>query len=528
MMTSNNTPPSSPPGEPISRRLKLKPVDRAQMVMRAIEVDQLVAADNPVRSIWAFVGQLDLGLFYEPILSREGSVGRSAHDPQVLICLWLWAYGEGIGSARELSRRCEDHPVCQWLTGLESINYHTLSDFRIGYHHALNDLFVQALGVLSAEGLITLKRVDHDGTKIRADVSFDSFRRGKTLADHLQAARQQVAALADPNGPETTPRQKAARKRAARERQDRLERAMNTWTRLDQNRRKNQDTNKDQEDKGNQGKSKSKGKGKEKIRVSRSEPDCRIMKHRGGGRLPSHNIQLTTDGERGLLVGVAATDHPVDQGLLEPGLDRVRENLGLDPDTAVTDGGYVNREAVLAMARRSTQWIAPPLPVKTGGLGRLARRGVALEFYPEHFIYNAEEDLYRCPAGQELPKISTEQSDSVIRHIYAAKKEVCRACPNRDRCCPGTQTRGRSITKFEERPQVADFQEKMNRPEIKTEYKRRGQLVEFPIAWIKEKMKFRRFHVRGRAKAGLEMLWVGLAYNLIQWIRYTRTPAVNG
>ena len=75
---------------------------------------------------------------------------------------------------------------------------------------------------------------------------------------------------------------------------------------------------------------------------------------------------------------------------------------------------------------------------------------------------------------------------------------------------------------------VADFQEKMNRPEIKTEYKRRGQLVEFPIAWIKEKMKFRRFHVRGRAKAGLEMLWVGLAYNLIQWIRYTRTPAVNG
>ncbi len=51
---------------------------------------------------------------------------------------------------------------------METINYHTLSDFRAAHGQALEALFVQVLGVLSEEGLVTLERVMHDGTKIKS------------------------------------------------------------------------------------------------------------------------------------------------------------------------------------------------------------------------------------------------------------------------------------------------------------------------------------------------------------------------
>ena len=77
----------------------------------------------------------------------------------MLISLWLYAYSQGIGSAREVSRRCDFDPAFQWLTGLEGISYHTLSSFRVEHGEALKQLEGQVLGVLSYEGLIDLKPI---------------------------------------------------------------------------------------------------------------------------------------------------------------------------------------------------------------------------------------------------------------------------------------------------------------------------------------------------------------------------------
>jgi transposase len=66
--------------------------------------------------------------------SHQSSVeegGRPAFDPQLLISLWVYAYSQEIGSAREVARRCEYDPAFQWLTGLAEVNYHTLADFRV-------------------------------------------------------------------------------------------------------------------------------------------------------------------------------------------------------------------------------------------------------------------------------------------------------------------------------------------------------------------------------------------------------------
>jgi hypothetical protein len=110
---------------------------------------------------------------------------------------------------------------------MTSINHHSLSDFRVDHKLSLESLMVEVLALLSAEDLITLERVMHDGTKIKANASSKSFRRGKTLLEHLKLAQEQVAAVDELQvTDEGNLRQKKAQERAARDRKERLEKSL--------------------------------------------------------------------------------------------------------------------------------------------------------------------------------------------------------------------------------------------------------------------------------------------------------------
>jgi transposase len=209
-------------------RPRLVSVDRRPMVMRAIEVERLMEADHPARAIWELVGRLDLSRYCAEIGSVEGRAGRDHTDPQVLICLWRYAYSRGISSAREVARRGEYEPAFQWRCALAGVSHRTFSGFRSRQKAALQDLFVQVLGMLSAEGLITLERVTLDGTKIKANAGGNTFRRKEKLEAHLQLAREQVRLMEKQSAEaeQMARRQVAARRRAARQRQSRLEAAV--------------------------------------------------------------------------------------------------------------------------------------------------------------------------------------------------------------------------------------------------------------------------------------------------------------
>src|ERR1035437_6222287 len=201
-------------------------VNRQQMSWRAVDVERLIGEDHAARVIWTLVGRLDLSRFYDGIESSTEEGGRPAIDPQLLISLWVYAYSQGIGSAREVARRCEFDPAFQWLTGLEEVNYHTLADFRVEKQNELDELFAQVLAALSKEGLITLEQVMQDGTKIKALASTRSYQREGTIREHLERSRQRVAEMGDPRNEEASPRVKQARERAQREQRERLENAL--------------------------------------------------------------------------------------------------------------------------------------------------------------------------------------------------------------------------------------------------------------------------------------------------------------
>ena len=485
---------------------RLKSIDRRQMLFRTVDVDRLVDEDHAVRAIWAFALRLDLDAFYAPIKAVEGVAGREAWNPLLLVSLWLYAYSRGIGSAREVARRCEYEPAFQWLTGMQEVNHHTLSDFRVDHAAALDDLFAQALGLLSAEGLITLERVMHDGTKVQASAGSDSFRREGRIREHLEAAREQVAAMGDPRQ-DSTPRRRAAQERAARERQERLEKALEA---LEKIRR-----------------TKAGEEARQEARASMTDPDARIMKQSNGGYGPAYNVQLSTDAAQGIIVGVDVSQSASDYGELSGAVERVEENLGRKPQQVVVDGGFTSRENILKMDEQGVDLVGSLDEHDAQSAGQMKRRGVAEAFYPRAFTYDAREDVYRCPAGQVLRHTGQEKRIGVIHHQYRAERGLCAACPWKDRCCPGNERRGRSITRAVEAPAVRAFIDKMKTDAAQAVYRLRGAVAEFPNAWIKTKIGLRQFRVRGLPKVLCEALWACLTHNIQQWIRLCwRQPLV--
>src|SRR5262249_37374783 len=124
-----------------------------------VDLDGAVAHEHPVRAIWALVERLDLSGYTAAINARDATPGRPAIDPRILLTVWLYAYSQGIGHARAVARLCTAHDAYRWICGGVTVNYHTLSDFRVAHEAALDEVFTQVVGILWHQGLVTLERV---------------------------------------------------------------------------------------------------------------------------------------------------------------------------------------------------------------------------------------------------------------------------------------------------------------------------------------------------------------------------------
>lgn len=493
---------NSLPGVP-----RLGSINRQQLVLRSVDVEKLIDEDHSARLIWQLIGRLDLGRYHAQIEAVEGRAGREHTDPQLLISLWVYAYSRGVSSARELARQCEYEPGCQWLCGLQAISHRTLSGFRSDHKAALDDLFVQVLGMMSAEGLVTLERVTLDGTKIKANAGGKSFRRKEKLAAHLELARGQVQVLNAQAEEEdhTATRRAAAQRRAARQRVSRLEAAVREVERLQQEKKHERD--------------------RFVARASSSDPEAHVMRNGEGGTVPSYNVQLLTDTQHGIVVNVEATTDAIDYRQMKPALERCETKLGHKPKQIVADGDYTNHKSVQTAADYGVDfygsWQDSWRAVERDAQGRHA------EFLASAFPYDAVHDRFTCPVGQTLTHHARLNRDNGVRtHVYRAPKKACPNCPLRDKCAP-QQARPdwqRSITRLEEPAATTAFKQKMATEEAKRIYAQRSQIAEFPHAWIKQRCGLRQFRCRGRLKASMEAMWACLSYNLMRWFRLREDP----
>ncbi len=341
--------PAVEPTKPEHARV-LRP-NRQQLQWAPRDLDAAVPQDHTARAIWDLLEHMDLSRFYGSIKAVLEGPGRPAVDPQILLALWILATAEDIGSARQLARLCLEHDAYRWLCGGVSVNYHLLSDFRVAKQAALDDLLTQIIACLMAAEAVKLAQVAQDGIRVRASAGASSFRRKDKLAACLEQARAQVERLAKARehpDPGVTKRQQAARKRAARERLERVEQALAYLPQAE--------ATKDMQRK------RFAKEVRERVtepRLSTTDPDARVMKMGDGGYRPAFNVQLATDSANGIILGVSVTASGSDAHQSTLVQEQIERRTGQRPKSYLMDGGFAVRDDITLLEKRGIKVYAP-------------------------------------------------------------------------------------------------------------------------------------------------------------------------
>jgi hypothetical protein len=328
----------------------------------------------------------------------------------------------------------------------------------------------------------------------------DSFRREASLRKKLEAARRMVEADPQAEGGGNQ-RQQAAQQRARRERVERAESALEELAKI-------------------QEKLKAAGK-QEQARVSGSEAEAR--RNGDNAIAPSYNAQISTDADSGVIVGVRLSQSADDSHELKAAVEEIEKNMGRRPEQIVADGGYTNRATIESMAESGMDFYGSPGDPRQRSEAAMKSHGIDPKFAPHFFILRPQARTAECPAGKQLKYLRRNQKRGESYETYRAQGTDCVACVFQKQCCPNHAEKGRIVSFRGPEPEaVAAFRDKMSSEEGQRIYQRRGATAEFPFAWIKERMKLRKFRLFGLGKAGLEILWASLAYNVTIWIRARR------
>jgi transposase len=326
--------------------VRVKRPERFQVQWRDASLDQLIPKDHRVRAIWAYVDSLDLKPLYRKIQAVEGGAGRDAVDPKILMALWMLATVEGVSSARHLGRLCERDLAYMWICGEVGVNYHLLADFRTEHGEFLEELLTDTIATLIHQRVVTLETVAQDGMRVRASAGSSSFRREKSLRQCRREAAEQVRRLREESRDEldfdaSNARRRAAAERAAAEREQRVEQALQELAKLQQQKERRK-----------------KGSG-EDARCSTTDPEARNMKMGDGGFRPAYNVQFATDGDTRMIVSVGVSNNGSDGGQMAPMHEDVCQRYGKVPDYYTVDGGFATQKDITHVEQRGSQVAAP-------------------------------------------------------------------------------------------------------------------------------------------------------------------------
>lgn len=329
----------------LASQVRVKRPERTQVEMQLMALDEMLPQDHRARIVWRFVESLDLDPLYAKFSVTIDKPGHPGIAPEILLALWLLATLDGISSARELDRRCETDVPYMWIRGHVGVNYHTLSDFRVQNGDFLDKLLTDTVTSLIHQGLVPLETIGQDGMRVRASAGSSSFRRKKTLevlhkkaAEHVKRLREESEDEAKQQ--EGNARRKAAQQRAAREREERIRKALENIDELQEIREKRK-----------------KGEG-EKARCSTTDPDARNTKMGDGGFRPAFNVQFATDGDSRVIVAVDVTNSGSDRGQMAPLHEDVCRRYSTVPKHHLVDSAFATKDSIKAVEQAGTKVVS--------------------------------------------------------------------------------------------------------------------------------------------------------------------------
>lgn len=453
--------------------------ERRQIQLFADSIDALVSADNPVRGIDAFVMALDmvkLGF----TRAQPAGIGRTPYDPRDLLKLYIYGYLNGIRSSRKLEAEAGRNIELMWLLCKLKPDFKTIADFRSDNKDALICVFQHFNALCKDWGLYSETLIAVDGSKFRANNSKRNNINPRKIKRHLDYLSQRIDEYMDSldqaDETESTlnvPLAEEIKRRVA----NYQERKLQYEKMLDE--------------------MQSYGI----TEISTTDPDARMMAVNNNGLDVCYNVQTAVDSKHSLVVDCEVISNPTDHGQLSEMGKRAKEIMGSETLHVLADKGYYSTEDLIKCEKENlTTYVAKQ--AITGGVKDP-------DFRANNFKYDAEKDVYICPAGNELFP-GRIRKDTKIEYRDYKNNRACQKCEMKKRCTKNPK--GRTISRNLHQDLLNEVDKRTQ--DNKKLFQQRQMIVEHPFGTVKRQWGFGYFLTRGLRSVKTEASLMFLAYNV--------------
>ena len=459
-------------------------ISRDQMVLFADSLDGWVGPESVVRVIDAFVAQLSLeSLGFKHAVEHHGR-GRPAYAPGDLLRLYIYGYLHRVSSSRKLEAETGRNVEVMWLLGRLRPDFKTIARFRQENGAAIQRVTAAFVQFCRSSATLTGTEVALDGSKVAGQNARQRNFNAKRLRQQVKRLEEQMQAYLqrldvqdgeDEGHGSALPADAAQLLEALRSRQ---QQAMDWLAQLEASGAK---------------------------QLSLTDADAQRMKTGMGDWVIGHNVQVAVDTETHLVVHLDIEAGGNDRQALAPMAQQTQQILGGEPLRVLADGGYSSAEHAAVCEAIGIEVTAP----RQHSVNRHGEY-----FDKREFQYDAERDVYTCPAGQILSFRNQQGSERSYR------TRACRDCPLRDRCTDA-KSRYRIVTRQENEAAV-EAMDARAKASPETMVKRKST-VEHVFGTLKYLLGGR-FLTRGRAGVKTELALAVLGYNFRRLINLKGVP----
>ena len=498
-----------------------KPYDQQQTMLLPLSLEELILANHPVRVVNKVLDQIDI----VPLIAKYKPGGTSSFHPRMLLKVLVFAYLNNIYSSRKIEEALQQNVCFMWLSAMVTPDHNTINRFRgERLKDVLRHIFTQVVELLAQEGLLSIKELYTDGTKIEANANRYTFVWGKAIKTNKEKIKKQLDELCqyaqkvaaeemndtDPSGFDKIDAQKVEQtikqinealkgKEVESKVKQKLNYAKKNWP---ANLKKYEEQERIM--------------GEERSSYSKTDTDATFMPmkedHMKNGQLkPAYNVQISTNKQ--FITSYSIHQKTTDTNTLIPHLEQHEKEFNEKPEVFTADAGYGSEE--------NYQWLEDKNIsgyVKHNHFDRQQNERIrdSKPFSTEKLYYNKEKDCYYCPMGQAINNIGTTIKTTTTgfkQHITRYQARNCEGCPLRGVCHKAKGNRTIEINHNLNRlKKKAD--ELLLSEEGVRHRKQRPCDVEPVFGNIKNNHHFKRFMLRGIQKVSIETGLIALAHNL--------------
>ncbi|HEA26072.1 MAG TPA: IS1182 family transposase [Ectothiorhodospiraceae bacterium] len=460
---------------------------RTQSTLFLEALDDYIHEDNPVRVVDVFVDELNLSElgFNRTIPSMTG---RPGYSPTTMLKLYLYGYLNRIQSSRRLERESQRNVELMWLTQRLTPDFKTIADFRKDNGPGIKNACSTFIALCRKLNMFTDAVVAVDGSKFKAVNSTDRNYTQTNIKRRIEKAEQHIehymAQLDEADKDERSETKESIKSKI---------------TRLKKHLTKLESIN-------------SEIKEGSVRQVSLTDPDCRLMKTSSIGRTVGYNVQTAVDTKHHMIVAHYVTNTVSDRNQICEIGKQAQAALDQQKITVIADKGYYSGQDI---KEAQDEGMLPIVP-KTQTSGN-RKKGL---FTKDDFIYDAEKDIYICPANKEIPYSFITNDKGKMNRGYISVL-TCRDCSIRSQC---TTSKARRVWRWEHEARLEQMEEKLqSMPNIMNV---RKSTVEHPFGTIKSWMGATHFLTKRLPNVSTEISLHVLAYNMKRMMKIIGQPAL--